>query len=240
MKLPNLPRYLNKHKDKLKDGFNIIKKYCRLNKSNKGAQAISFYSKSNLYVYKLCPMNIRYFTTYKNNTPYDFYDDTKKMKYFFLPPIKILYKNDYCFIYKQNKVKPIKKINDYIIISIYLLIYAMIDKNIILTDICPHNIGTYKKNIITFDIHGIVNINDLTIFKLKKRLYYYSKYLKSSTKIIQLIDEINIHNFKENMKKIIQIHYNSIINNNDFCKVKLKISEKKIIKHKLDILKIYF
>ena len=209
------PRLLNRMRSHLKKPLKIIRKKCgTLENYGKGTQAIGFYGKK--YVYKLSPKNIGYFRCFHNRSVKDFKSDVRKMHPHFLKVDKIIYADKRLFVYKQRicniiKGQPVHK--EYLALSILAMIIAMIKRNLIVTDIGPHNIGIYKNNILTFDLQGIKPFDQADIGRLSKNL---EKYLGYSVNITS-----NTKNLKNIYKKYYKTHVNSLTN-----------KQKKILKRK--------
>ena len=83
------------------------------------------------------------------------------MKPFFTEILEIIHEDNNIFIYTQNtchKIKENKSHDPYVIMSIALLIISMLKFDKIVTDIGPHNIGIYHRNICIFDCHGLQKV----------------------------------------------------------------------------------
>ena len=76
----------------------------------------------------------------------------------FLVPIEeILYEDENVFIYTQKRCQLLKKdsISPRIVIGVIQMIQFMLRKNILVTDISPHNLGLLKGQVVLFDYHGL-------------------------------------------------------------------------------------
>jgi hypothetical protein len=112
------------------------------------------------YVVKIVPKNIRFFKHFGHNhnrQAKDFKKYINRLEPYFLPVEDILYEDDNLFVYAQKKCKIIesKKIDKKVVVDVFRLVQFMLINNILLTDLAPHNLGIYEKNIVVFDYHGL-------------------------------------------------------------------------------------
>ena len=206
----------NKDKNLLEKPYNILKCYKYV---GNGVQATTFHDKNKHIVYKLVPMDIKYYNNFTKDTPNDMKKKIEKHKLYFLKINKIIYHNKYLFIYTQRYSKCIN-INDssqYVFLSIILLVLYLINNHIMCDDISPHNITMYKENVLMFDYHGLhkLNIKDNIIkdsdwnIRLKKKLKNYCEINNSSLSLINIFDDTNINDIINNLKN----YYNNCYNN---------------------------
>ncbi len=200
------PRTLNKlhEKGKLDKVIKIIKNKCDTSNVQSGTQVSTFMPKKNKsQVYKLVPMDIGYFKSGLGNKPKHLLDDSIKMKYFYLPIKDIVYENKHAFLYTQDYVKTIKHVDSYVILNIFIMIYRMIDKDLVSTDISKHNLGINGDNIVVFDIQGLRKYHDSD----RKRL---SRNIKAYLSILDVSTDVHLpHSRKESMN-IIKNIYNEL------------------------------
>lgn len=190
------PRLLNKYYNSglLKEPIKILKKNCHINHHYSGSQVSTFKLKDNNVVYKLTPMNIKYFSDErKNNTPFDLLKETQIMNSFYLPIKEIIYYDKNVFIYSQDYIKPLKKLNPYIIISILLIIYKMIMKDLVCTDISIRNLGYDGENILLYDLQGLKSYKNCKIDRLRHNLERYLSHINI---------ELNLELFQEKDKTL--------------------------------------
>jgi len=140
---------------KLTKAIKILKHNKDLEHIGTGKQAIAFIDKKTHLVYKLVPKNIRYFKTFKHDSPQDLKKKVKLLRLFFLRIKNIKYNDNYSFIYVQKYGEHITEIDAYFIVSIIQFVLAMLIYNIIVEDISDHNIAYHKGNIVSFDFHGM-------------------------------------------------------------------------------------
>jgi hypothetical protein len=171
----------------------VLTKYNKLiNKSSllgSGTQVCCFGTNHKRRVIKLCPKKIRFFT---EPSFISFKDEINSMKPFFTEVLEIIYEDNNVFIYTQNtchKIKKNKAHDPYVIMSVSLLIIAMLKYNKIVTDIGPHNIGVYHRNISIFDCHGLQKVTHIMNIA-----NWYTRLLINLEKYISVdyIDSINI------------------------------------------------
>lgn len=143
----------------------VLKKYNKLiNKDSligTGTQVCCFSTKYKRKVIKLCPKKIRFYTEPKFGS---FKKEINSMTPFFTDVLDIIYEDDNIFIYTQyacHKIKHSKVHDPYVMLSITLLIIAMLKFDKIVTDIGPHNIGVYHRNISIFDCHGLQKVSNI-------------------------------------------------------------------------------
>lgn len=149
-----LKKVLHKFKDDLNED-NVL---------GHGTQVYCFGKKKERKVLKLVPKKIKFFSeeTFKS-----FKEEINELDPFFIPVIKIIYEDDNIFVYSQHichKVRDYSQNNPYLIMSIILMTIAMILKNKVVTDIGPHNMGIYHRNIGIFDCHGLHRVDFSTIW----------------------------------------------------------------------------
>ena len=203
------PRLLNRMRKHLKKPLEIIKKSGGdLKKHGQGTQVVSYYGHK--YVYKLSPKQIGYFKTFKGKSVHDFKSDVYKMRLHFLKINKILYSTKKLFVYKQRICDMIKKTKynkKYLTMSMLLMIIAMIQHNLIVTDIGKHNIGVFEDNILTFDLQGIKPFKKADKGRLKKHIKKYTGKNVSISK--------NTHKFKKLYRDYYKKHKGSLTKKQD-------------------------
>jgi hypothetical protein len=190
----------------------VLNKYNKLiNKSSligSGTQVCCFATKHKRKVIKLCPKKIRFYT---ESSFISFKDEINSMVPFFTKVLDIIYEDSNIFIYSQNTCHKIKesKVNDpYVIMSISLLIIAMLKFDKIVTDIGPHNIGVYHRNISIFDCHGLQKVsyimnmeNWYTRLLINLQKYINVDYIDS----VSIIDKLETLFINKNIKGAIEI-----------------------------------
>lgn len=162
-----------------------------------GTQVYCFGKKKDKKVLKLVPKKIRFFSepSFKS-----FKDEINELEPFFIPVLKIIYEDENIFIYSQHvcrkvAVRDYSENSPYLIMSIILMIIAMLLKNKIVTDIGPHNIGIYHRNIGIFDCHGLQRIDFNTTWYTRLVINlerYVSHYYKGNLTEIFLTNDINL------------------------------------------------
>ena len=129
---------------------------------------------------------------------------------FFVPIEEILYEDENVFIYTQNRCQLLKKdfISPRIVIGVIQMIQFMLRKNILVTDISPHNLGLLKGQVVLFDYHGLhpFQRRDGTIKRRKwcgrilKNLARYLSYIYAPEKIAEyteLMESVDYHAIKK-------------------------------------------
>ena len=125
-------------------------------------------------------------------------------------------------------------------LSITLLIIAMLKFDKIVTDIGPHNIGVYHRNISIFDCHGLQKVSNImhmdkwyTRLLINLQKYINIKYLDS----VDLIDRLETLFINKNINDAIQLLSKEIFDPL-YRKFNHLLSEKKkkIINDKLSLL----
>ena len=180
-----------------------------------GTQVYCFGTKKDRKVLKLVPKKIRFYNEPSFKT---FKDEINDLEPFFIPVIKIIYEDENIFIYSQHICHKIKKDadkNPYIVMSILLLVIIMLLKNRIVTDIGPHNIGVYHRNIGIFDCHGLQKI-DLTINWYSRLLINLNRYLNhfnNTCNLTEIFESNDINKIVEKLSRdifdpIYRNHYN--------------------------------
>lgn len=109
-------------------------------------------------VLKICTKRIRFFNSFETDDATDFLKLSRKIKYF-VPINKILYEDDYIFVYLQPLCKPIKNsvTKNKMRIALLHATQCMI-KNGIITKLSRHNLAIWKDRIYVFDYHGLNKI----------------------------------------------------------------------------------
>lgn len=177
------PYILKKYNKKglLKKPLSIIKDKCIYEVFGHGTQVITFLGKNENEVYKLSPMNIGYLNDVGSLK--DFVKDTKSMGDYVLPVKRIVYKDENVFIYIQKRIEKIKKLDSDISSKVLRIIYEMMKKDLICTDIRKGNIGYDDNNVVLFDIQGLRHYNDCSISRLESNINIYLKNMNINERI---------------------------------------------------------
>lgn len=127
-----------------------------------GSDSSSFSYKKGQQVLKLCIKDIGYFKRYGTGLmglteSQQFKEHINSLMNFFVPIEEILYEDNNVFVYTQNHCQLLKKdkVSPRIVIGIFQMVQFMLKKNILATDIAPHNLGLLNDNIVLFDYHGL-------------------------------------------------------------------------------------
>jgi hypothetical protein len=122
-----------------------------------GGDASVFSYNGGKQVLKICRKNIRYFKKCEDKKAKYFKDHINTLTPYFLSVDDILYEDNNVFVYTQPKCKLMKTkdINHNMVIDIFELVKFMLERNIIMTDLAPHNMGIHNGHVVTFDYHGL-------------------------------------------------------------------------------------
>lgn len=147
-------------------------------------------------VMKICTKKCRYFLTFtKNNKSLSeglqFKEHINDLQPYFLPVLDILYEDKNILVYTQDRCKKIKKqqITREEVLSIFKMVKLMFEKNCIVTDIGPHNIGVYNDQPCLFDYHSLQPIfvnghiaNEVNLHRLGRNLTLYMAFINAPHK----------------------------------------------------------
>jgi len=110
-------------------------------------------------VLKLTTKNIKWFKHFGNGASdaKEFQKHINSLKPYFAPIDKILYEDDRVFIYVQRKCQVIDKshISSSEAIGMFKFVKFMIENDVLMTDLAPHNLGTINGQLVSFDFHGL-------------------------------------------------------------------------------------
>lgn len=135
-------------------------------------------------VFKICTKKCRFLE--KNKEGDEFKKQINNFSPYFLPIKDILYEDKYIMIYTQDLCKKIKKeqIEKKDILFIFEMVRLMFQKNYIITDIGPHNIGIFDGRPVLFDYHSLQSIHengkineDVNINRIARNLTLYMTYI---------------------------------------------------------------
>jgi hypothetical protein len=110
-------------------------------------------------IVKIAPKNIRFFKHFGKGdyAAKDFKKYINRLDPFFLPVEEILYEDENVFVYTQQKCKLIKskRITQDTVAGVFRLVQFMLVNDVLLTDLAPHNLGVFHKQVVVFDYHGL-------------------------------------------------------------------------------------
>lgn len=187
---------------------------CKENLIGAGGDASCFGYKGDKKVLKICLKRIGYFENYGFidnelglTQVQQFQQHINSLKDFFVKIDKILYEDENVFVYTQKKCESLKKyrISPRIVISVIQMIQFMIKKNVLLTDISPHNLGLLNGKIKIFDYHGLqaLKSGDGSLKKRKwcgRLLKNLTRYMtaiyapEKNNKYMSYFDYLNVNN----------------------------------------------
>jgi hypothetical protein len=168
-----LENVLNIYKDKINEKMFI----------GKGDDASCFKTNDNKIIMKLCTKEIKYFKNNKDNSATTFMKLSKKMKNIIMPIKKILYEDEFVFIYTQHIISRFNKenITKSNLIDIYKIVLKLLSTKFY-ASVTAHNLCIYKNHIYIFDYHDIRPIsNPINKINFSKTML---KYLLNYTGLI--------------------------------------------------------
>jgi len=124
-----------------------------------GGDATGFiYKQDPTQVLKICTKRIRFFKGFDTYDATEFLRLSRKIKYF-VPINKILYEDDYVFVYLQALCEPIKTtVTKNKMRTALLRATKCMIENGIMTKLSRHNLAIWKDRIYVFDYHGLNKI----------------------------------------------------------------------------------
>jgi len=185
-KLFNSPELARLYKKgELDKVLNIYKH--RINKKTlvgSGGDASVFRCDDDQCVLKLCTKQIRYFKHFsKRGRASKFMVHINRLDPFFVPVEEILYEDKNVFIYKQKRCTIItsKDIDKQVVIDVFRLVQFMLNNNILLTDLAPHNLGLVNGQVKVFDYHGLHRLKKKGVIK---RTYWWKRIVRNLTRFV--------------------------------------------------------
>ena len=155
-----------------------------------GGDASGFLYKEGKQILKLCMKQIGYFKRYGQggtNEAQQFQEHINSLSEYFVPVEKILYEDENVFVYTQNRCQLMKKerISPRIVIGVFQMVQFMLLKNILVTDLSPHNLGLLNGRVVIFDYHGLhpLRRNDGRI----KRRKWWVRLMRNLTRYLSYI-----------------------------------------------------
>ncbi len=140
----------------LKNVLAAFSKHIKRSKFIGAGDDASAFKFSNFSVLKLCTKEIKYFEKTPNSSPKNLLKISHSFGKYFLPISKILYEDDYVFVYEQPLREKLNKktINQNDICQIVEVIIKMIN-NGFYTNLSTHNLAVYNNKLVVFDYHDI-------------------------------------------------------------------------------------
>jgi hypothetical protein len=188
-------------KGKLDEVFERFGEFIKVRRFlGRGKDATVFEYKDN-QVLKICTKEIGFFKHY-GGTAHDFKRRMEELSQYFAPPKEILYEDDHVFIYTQDNCVSLRKamLSPQIVRDYFGFLKFMIDNNIVVTDIAPHNLGVVNGKFTCFDYHGLGPLSKRNILVID-RMSFWSRLSRNVIRFMFLSQGI-----KEKAKK-----YDSIL-----------------------------
>ena len=189
---------------------------------------------------KISTKQSRYFIEFKSKKAGQFKDHINEFLPYFLPVNEILYEDKNTFIYTQYKCKKIKKenITKKEVMTIYNLVRLMFQRNCIVTDIGPHNIGVnqHYDQPFLFDYHSLQPIfiegkisSEVNLNRISRNLTQFMAFIYAPHKIEEYMESMK----KSEEKAIKKIEKDHLLPECLIVLIKYLINEKKFKKNKI-------